>query len=269
VLGAGEYFGRAVRRWACGDLVVTLSDYPPRERQPWHAHVNPIVFVLVSGDHRDTLRGGEHTQPALGLVFHAEDEPHATEVGPRGMRGLNVEFPRGWLDGLERELSGRPRSRPLDAAASPALALRLLALSFRRGPAWEAEFEACAIEALGLGLGAPGRGHRVTPACVAAAEEVLREGSRDALGLRDVARRVGVHPIYLARAFRRHRGRSVGAFLRALRLADAARLILDEGRPIVEAAALAGFADQAHLTRRASAEIGLAPGRLRRHLLGA
>jgi AraC-like DNA-binding protein len=82
--------------------------------------------------------------------------------------------------------------------------------------------------------------------------------------LRDVAAEVGVHPVYCARAFRRATGCTVSAYVQRLRLLGAGRRILDEGRPLAEAALGAGFADQAHFTRTCSRALGFTPGRLRR-----
>src|SRR5207302_385476 len=82
--------------------------------------------------------------------------------------------------------------------------------------------------------------------------EFLREQFRDPVGLRDAAREAGVHPVYLARVFRRHHGCPVSEYLRALRLVEAGRLVL-EGASLAHAAHAAGFADQAHVSRRFSA----------------
>jgi AraC family transcriptional regulator len=67
-----------------------------------------------------------------------------------------------------------------------------------------------------------------------------------------------VHPVYLARVFRRRHGCSVSEYLRALRLEEAGRLVL-QGAPLAQAAYAAGFADQAHFTRCFAAAFGFTP----------
>jgi AraC-like DNA-binding protein len=44
---------------------------------------------------------------------------------------------------------------------------------------------------------------------------------------------------------------------------------MDQGRPLVDVAAEAGFADQAHFTRAFRSRFGLTPGRYRALRLGA
>jgi AraC family transcriptional regulator len=99
---------------------------------------------------------------------------------------------------------------------------------------------------------------------LARAKELLHAHSSNPIGLRDVAAEVGVHPVYCARAFRRAVGCTVSSYLRALRLLDAGRLILEEKQSLADVALRVGFADQAHLTRACSRDLGFPPGRLQR-----
>ena len=103
-----------------------------------------------------------------------------------------------------------------------------------------------------------------TPRWLPQAEEFLRAHASAPVGLRDVAAAVGVHPVYCARAFRRAIGCTVSTYLRALRLLDAGRLILEEKNSLADVALRVGFADQAHFTRSCSRDLGFPPGRLQR-----
>lgn len=64
---------------------------------------------------------------------------------------------------------------------------------------------------------------------------------------------------YLIRLFQEQRGIAPHKFLIQIRL-ERARVLLDEGHDIVDAALLSGFADQSHLTRLFKARYGLTPG---------
>jgi AraC family transcriptional regulator len=96
------------------------------------------------------------------------------------------------------------------------------------------------------------------------AKDFLRAHSSTPVRLSDVAAEIGVHPVYCARAFRQAVGCTVTAYLRALRLLDAGRLILEEGQSLADIAFQVGFADQAHFTRACSRDLGFTPGRLQR-----
>jgi AraC family transcriptional regulator len=186
---------------------------------------------------------------------------HGARFGSDGARILIVR-PRSASDPVagcfERvaELRGRELTwlawrlvgelRASDAAAPLAaegFALELLAATTR-----EARIER-----------SPGR----PPAWLRSAEELLRARLADRIGLGELAEVVGVHPTYLARAFRVHYGLSVGEYGRRLRLAWAAAELARGEKPLAEIATSAGFADQSHFTRVFRRQIGTTPARYR------
>jgi AraC family transcriptional regulator len=78
--------------------------------------------------------------------------------------------------------------------------------------------------------------------------------------VRDIAARAGVHPVYLARQFRRFFGSSVVSYLRRQRVTRAADLIASSSLPLSTIAFQSGFADQSHLSRSFRSGTGLTPG---------
>jgi AraC family transcriptional regulator len=78
--------------------------------------------------------------------------------------------------------------------------------------------------------------------------------------VRDVAARAGVHPVYLARQFRRYFGSSVVSYLQRRRVTRAADLIASSCLPLSMVAFQAGFADQSHLNRSFRSGTGFTPG---------
>ena len=98
--------------------------------------------------------------------------------------------------------------------------------------------------------------------------ERLDAEHRTALSLGDLAREAGVHPVHLARAFRRWFGTTPGEYLRARRIGWAAsRLATDPSVPITEVALAAGFYDHSHFHRTFAARIGLSPRAYRARLV--
>jgi AraC family transcriptional regulator len=186
---------------------------------------------------------------------------HGARFGPDGARILIVR-PRSASDPVAgcfdrvAELRGRELTwlawrlagelRASDTAAPLAaegFALELLAATTR-----EARVER-----------SPGR----PPAWLRSAEALLRARATDRIGLGELAQTVGVHPTYLARAFRAQYGLSVGEYGRRLRLAWAAAELARGDTPLAEIAASAGFADQSHFTRVFRRQVGTTPGQYR------
>ncbi|MGD2109549.1 MAG: AraC family transcriptional regulator [Phycisphaerae bacterium] len=84
--------------------------------------------------------------------------------------------------------------------------------------------------------------------------------------IRDLARAAGVHPVYLARAFRRFHGVSATEYVRRRRAVRVATRLSTRSASLCEIAGVCGFADQAHMTRTFKSQLGLTPGAFRRLL---
>tara|TARA_R110002051_G_scaffold285551_1_gene347833 strand:+ start:508 stop:1236 length:729 start_codon:yes stop_codon:yes gene_type:complete len=74
----------------------------------------------------------------------------------------------------------------------------------------------------------------------------------------------GLHPATFAKHFRQAFGRPPASVRQSARLARALEAIIRTEVALSDVALDAGFADQAHMTRRVRRSVGLPPGRLRR-----
>ena len=77
----------------------------------------------------------------------------------------------------------------------------------------------------------------------------------------------GVHPVHLARTFRKYYGRSVGTYLKEIRIHRAILLVMQRKLTLAEVGYLSGFSDQSHFTRAFKDIIGITPGEFRRDAL--
>lgn len=79
----------------------------------------------------------------------------------------------------------------------------------------------------------------------------------------ELAKEAGVHPVHLARVFRRYHGCTVGDYVRLVRIQQAQQDLLETNEPIAEIAIKNGFADQSHFTRSFKQVTGRTPARYR------
>jgi AraC family transcriptional regulator len=270
-LGPGEYLGLSHWQKHLSGLVLTLSSYRPGLEQSWHAHTRPTIFLLLDGTHHDRSPRQTWEQAELTAIFHPVTEPHATEVGPDGMLGLNVEYPHEWLSEYGLRFGDLGGCRMLDSASSRLTVLRLLGALLEAGPSAVAELESAAFELLDHCVVLARLPHQSrAPVWLSRVDEYLRAAFQLPISLRDVAHEVGVHPVHCARVFRRHRGCSVGLYLRMLRLISAGQLVVCRGQSLSQAAYRVGFADQPHFTRLCRRALGFSPktlARIRRGLV--
>ncbi|WP_298013354.1 helix-turn-helix domain-containing protein [uncultured Castellaniella sp.] len=103
-----------------------------------------------------------------------------------------------------------------------------------------------------------------SPPAVRRAVLLIQQYAGQALGLDDLASRLGLSPRQLQRLFRQHLGITPQAYARVVRLRLAAWMLRQTDKSIAAIASDCGFADAAHMGRSFRAEYGSSPGVWRR-----
>ncbi len=93
---------------------------------------------------------------------------------------------------------------------------------------------------------------------------LIDEGFARSLGRRDLAQRVGCHVTYLARAFKRTYGVTIGEYLRRARAAKGLELLTTSAVPVETIARRVGFRGKANFYAAIRAATGKTPGQVRR-----
>jgi len=81
--------------------------------------------------------------------------------------------------------------------------------------------------------------------------------------LSELASVAGVHPVHLAREFRKHYGTTIGGYIRRLRVEHASDLLSRTDLPLREIAATCRFVDQSHFSNQFKKQCGLTPAEYR------
>jgi AraC-like DNA-binding protein len=241
------------------DGALRLIEYAPGTRQPAHAHDRASVTLVLCGDLVEgSEQGREHAAP-LSVVAKPAGVEHENVFGPGGAHTLQIELPRN------RRLGAASMSRASThwEHAGPACRslLRLLAVldpsTLQTGR--------CGHDALVhrtlAGLTFASASEAAPPAWLIALRLALAHESTPIAAL---ARRFGVHRVYLARRFRAQLGVSPAAYRARLRVQQAARAMLEANVPLATVALDAGYYDQPHMNRRIRAATGLSPRALRK-----
>lgn len=225
-----------------------------------HAHERAYLAFVQQGSHQDEVGCDREVAQSATVVVMPSGVAHANRIGGEGVRMLLVT-----LEPTLREFALLPtRWRVLHGGPVARVFLRL-----RQTLALPAESERVTIEELLLELldvvaGTPERVRETVPTCVRAARAMLNDSAFEPFLLRDVARATHVDVAYLARAFRRAEGCTMGEYRRRVRARKAASLLGKGRMALAEVAFVAGFADQSHLSRVFKAEFGVTPLRYQR-----
>jgi AraC-like DNA-binding protein len=198
---------------------------------PRHRHDQPYAALVLSGSYQESGSLGRYHAQAGHVLLHRTFDAHLDRFGSRGARIVNLPLrtePTLGLGGVpDPDVIARLAERDPTGAAA-ALAELLL------------------------------------PRHSAAADwpDLLAQDLRDdpQLRLDDWASRHGLAAATLSRGFGKVFGISPAGYRLEVRAQRALRLIFDGQTSLAAAAAIAGFADQAHMTRAVTAVTGRAPG---------
>ena len=260
-LSHGEFYGAREHRRDVAGFSLSIASADPARPVARHTHEDAHFILLLDGHYLSSARGAGHLHAEPALIYNPPGTTHQdTFPEARGrFAGVSVSAAR-FAEASQVAAPGDAAIRLWDPRALDAV--HRIARGVAHGG------EPLALEALCLELvGAFARSQaleRRPPRWLARARELLHDRAHDELTMAAIASEVGVHPVYLARVFRRFFGETPADYLRRCRIERAAALVRGTARPLVEIAVTCGFVDQSHFTRAFARTFATSPGAYRR-----
>ncbi len=258
-LGPTQFFGKPIVRRQLSHLFIADNVYSESTRLEPHAHEMPFLAVCVAGAYFESVASNTYERLASTAAFHPAHERHSSHTGPSGARVISVVFSPAWMSRFDAFFqSAAPKS--FDLARIASVVPRLQNELHRTDAAASLVIEACVLEILAtmIRLPAAPRGR-----WLAAVLREIESRFHEPLRLSSLAEIAGIHPVHLAREFRKRTGRTIGQYVRELRVLRACDELRSTELPLTEIALRAGFADQSHLGRWVKRLTGMSPRRLR------
>jgi AraC family transcriptional regulator len=236
---------------------------------PWHHHDGPTLCFVLRGAFTETSGGERLTCTPDTLKVMPAGERHCDDFDRGDARGLLVETDP------ERAREIRTHAPVLDERIAvhgglPAALARRVYQEFHQAD----DAAPLAVEGLLLELLAivsRRAGQQAAPGVAPWLGETRDRLHADLAArpsLAELAEAAGVHPVTLARAFRRAFGCTVGEYLRRIRIERAADQLALGTQPLAEIALGAGFADQSHFSNVFRRRVGMSPSVYRREVQG-
>jgi AraC family transcriptional regulator len=225
------------------EAVVRVVRYAPHERMARHAHDEHGLSAVLDGELVEEAEHRTISATAGWVVSKPCGVYHANRFGPAGATLVAVSptseiaraVPRRWQ------------------WASNASVFRAT-LCLMNGGGEDALVDVVAA------LGGPAPTARETM-WLRRVRDALDAGDRSPVSA--MAREWGVHPVYLARAFRRHFGVSLREYRRQRQVRRALHLITTTPLPLAQVALDCGFTDHSHMCRAFRSVVGWNPSLLR------
>jgi AraC family transcriptional regulator len=198
-----------------GSFEIAKNTYASDLAQPRHAHDDSYITLVLAGSLEETVTRSHEYARALSLVVKPLDTEHQNRFGNAGARTLQIRIA---ADALQHDLKALGHWRWQHGGAAARQALRVLQC-FRSRLATDAETAVydliAALRAEPVSAGAP-------PRWLLHVRDHIDALLPASVRVRDVAQVASVHPVYLARQFRRYMGCSVVKYIAGRRLQHAA-----------------------------------------------
>lgn len=259
VLRAGEFYGET-ESVAVADARISIVTHRRGVALPLHTHESAYFCLLLEGQYEEESQGVRLAYEPFTIAYHPPSCPHVDAIGPDGAAFLIVELGPSWLRVIGEQT---PPTRVSELTGGPAVWLALRLRDELRAPApSELVVESVLLELCGalqtMRDDAPG-----VPPWFTRALDLVSERYRDKISVRAIADAAGVHPVHLARTFRRARARTLGDHIQRLRVLYACERMQAANDSLAAIAQDAGFTDQAHFTHVFRTVTGTTPGRFR------
>lgn len=258
-----QLHGEVLRRTAVAGFTLTERAYAPDLILPEHSHqVSDFCFVLSGSFTEVTGEEVRRCRPR-SVLFHPAGEAHSdyfhTSVRCFSLQlgGFGMDDTPGWRASVSSASVNSPGGR-----------LSHLAARLYREFCMPDRVSRIMIEGLALQMMAetfrPATGPtHVAPPWLEETKNILHEQFNARPSLLNLARSAGVHPVHLAREFRRFYGCTITEYVLQRRLDYACREILNSRASLSEIALAAGFFDQSHFTRTFKMLMGMSPNQYR------
>lgn len=222
-----------------------------------HRHDWPCLAFHLLGRYLESNEDGESLIDGPAVVLHGRGGFHSERFSASGAEALILEFDPAWL-GPERWGLDLERTR-LWAGAGVAADARSLAARWLDPAAPEAELRQATAAFLQTALADARPTPR--PQWLEEVTACIREETRS--GTPEIAARLGLHPAWLARAYRASVGEGLRETVRRVRTEQAIALLRSTDLPLAQVALEAGFCDQSHMNRDFRRLLGRTPAQVR------
>jgi AraC family transcriptional regulator len=263
-LPAGQHFGAISKSYDLAGFTLTKTAYSPNLKLSKHAHELACFCLVLHGSYVESY--GKTTldcQPS-SLLFRPPGELHTDHFHNAGSVCFLIEVNADWLDCIREHTATFDSPTAIRQSSAAWLAMK----------AYEEfnhldEVSPLAVQGLTLAIAAelaraPIKvAPNAAPRWLQQVKEILHAHFSENLTLASIAETVGVHPVYLAAAFRKCYRCTIGDYVRQLRVAYACRALLNSDVPLVEIALSAGFSSQSHFSRTFKQLTGISPAQYR------
>lgn len=240
------------------DFVIIDSTYSPNFKYDLHHDGPARISIVLQGDLTEKVSRQNEYATTSSIVYKPEGVEHCNTFGPKGARIISIIYKRTPLlapTHFDDKQDWVWFHNPIHTSQGIQF-LHALDTSIQMSAVEESITELTSTL-----FKAPHSISKVPPPWLKHITNCIQDEYDQSLRVKDLAKSVQVHPVYLARVFRQHFGCSVKEYLHNVRMRKVLDALSAGKQSISEIAYDCGFADQSHLNRLFKSKIRSTPKR--------
>jgi AraC family transcriptional regulator len=238
--------------------------YPSLSFSPQHVHTKHYIIVTLDGQYLSVFGGRTEKFKPWAVSYHRAGASHASRYGDKGAKVLYIELPVEQLQSFGEYSAYHLSTVTLQGGITEWTARNLYREFDTPDRLSPVVLDSYILQLLAHVCRRSQQLPQSPPSWLGHTDELIRERFMEPLGLTRLAKAVNVHPVHLAREFRRYYCCTVGEQIRRLRIEFACEQLSTASKTLCDIALEAGFADQSHFTMTFKQQVGMTPSRYRR-----
>lgn len=270
-LAHDQFFGLRRGHWDIRGFAIASMRADPALEVETHAHETAHLIVLLSGQYLTSARSADATSTKPAIIYNPPGTTHRDTFrrvgGTVSGSFVSIAVNVARHSEIESALSLPAEPYYTNDRAAMSLALRLAKETQHWSPSSPLIAEAISLELLGsFAIDGVMDRKEARPPWLRVARDLLHACCAQATTINEIARACDVHPVYLARTFRRFFGYSPGDYMRKCRVERAAAMLSGTRAPLTAVALECGYSDQSHFSNAFRHSFAVTPAEYRRRV---
>ncbi|SHG34100.1 helix-turn-helix domain-containing protein [Flagellimonas flava] len=263
-LSSGEYFGNSLDVLENDDIKLCITEYSEEDDIGVHDHQNAYLSLLFSGSYLEQSSNTVQRVEAGEALFRPQGYKHKNTFETVHGKCFNIEFKPSWFNLKGSTQIPLTSLKKFKVVGHPSL-YKLLVL-LKKG----VHDMDLATEYVYDWYG--GLAHEYFPKAdlrwIKAITIIVNDEKEVFHSLQSLSERVYVHPVYLARAFKKRMGCTIGEYQLQVKMDHAMKQLLKDSKTIGEISFETGFYDDPHFIRSFKSYYGLPPSQFKKTITG-
>ncbi|MGH9857742.1 MAG: helix-turn-helix domain-containing protein, partial [Acidobacteriota bacterium] len=239
-----------IRSAKISNLHLQEIQFPAECNVSMHAHPHSLFCIALGGSCVEVYGQKLREYQPFTLEYLPMDHPHALKVPRMNLRAFSIEIPPSWLDKIREYSLTVDECVYTNRGLLGSLFMNLYKEFREMDAASPVAIEGIALEM----LAEASRSRKVItdrqpPPWLKQALDLLQQHFSDHLTITQIATAVGIHPVHLAREFRKFHRCAIGDYIRKLRIEQACHALAHSDFSLAQIALSAGFSDHSHFSR--------------------